>query len=224
MGVSPERAKLAGICAELFYAACSFTDDLQDNDARDYMGETRLPLLINTQAHLFALSGAVANFYQKQIESKFSLDSVKSESSTNIDLCGFLFQISSQMLNGQYFELQSENWNPEIYLKVARLSSGKQFSYYLLLALYPNLLNFEKEFNCNKLHNWLKWSEYYGIGLQITTDYKTQDPRLLDFSDEELKIMVDKTQKQLAAAQELLDFDFKNLLSELYSVFDYFCS
>ncbi|MDA3865077.1 MAG: hypothetical protein PF689_14545 [Deltaproteobacteria bacterium] len=224
MGVTPELAKMAGICAELFYAACSFTDDLQDNDARKYMGEVSLSLLINTQAHLFALSGAAANFYQKKLQDKYSSVSTKCKTSDNLNLCGFLFQTSSQMLNGQYYELQHENWNPDIYIKVAYLSSGKQFSYYLLLALYPNLLDPDKKFHCNELHNWLKWSEYYGIGLQITTDYKTQDPRLLDFTEAELEIIVAETQKQLEATQMLLDYDFKSLLSELYSVFSRICS
>ncbi|MFW5878752.1 MAG: hypothetical protein ACOCVR_02945 [Myxococcota bacterium] len=156
LGASPERSLRVAALAELFYAVCSFTDDIQDGDAGAYLGEVPLSRQINTQSHLLC-------FIAVCLDELFPGEQGR-------DLLVELYRTGALMLQGQDMELTRVTWDVERYHEVALLSGGHQFALYFQLAAEGA----EQDGTA-----WSKLGLPFGSLLQMGIDLVQQDERLL---------------------------------------------
>jgi len=159
LGVDEERAFVAGSVCEMFYAACSVTDDLQDGDTDAYFGAVPMPLRINAHAQLLSL---VAVRLAELVETL--------EPEQRCALMLEPYRTLSIMLTGQRLELTRDPWDIAAYERVARLSAGEQFGTYFRIAVAPAGLSADP---------WVEYGRSFGALLQMVTDAETGDTRLL---------------------------------------------
>jgi len=159
LGGSDPRALLAGSVCEMFYSACSVTDDLQDGDTDEYLGHVPLPLRINVQVQLICLVAVRLN----ELALWVSPDLGRS-------LLVDAYRTLSIMLTGQRLEITRDPWNKRSYEKVAELSAGTQFELYMKIAAAAA---------DHSPDDLARLGHAIGTFLQHTTDEETDDDRLL---------------------------------------------
>jgi hypothetical protein len=158
LDVDEERALVAGSVCEMFYAACSVTDDLQDGDTDVYLGAVPMPLRINAQVQLLSLVAVrlagLAETLDRSVRGALIVDP---------------YRTLAIMLTGQRLELVRDPWNIAAYERVARLSAGEQFgTYFRIAAAAANV----------DPGPWVEYGRSFGTLLQIVTDDETEDARL----------------------------------------------
>jgi hypothetical protein len=180
LGAGRDDAIEAASFAEMYYAMCSFTDDVQDGDAPSYMPHDDPRLDINTLAQLICATvvrgGRLAS----------RLDSGRASSElTHAFLAGVT------MLRGQRIELLRENWSTASYRTVAELSGGRQFEvYFRLAALAAD----------HAPDPFIPLSDPLGILVQIFHDRTSMDDRLLCLPEAEVAALIDSAFTALGSA------------------------
>jgi hypothetical protein len=156
--VDEPRALVAGSVCEMFYAACSVTDDLQDGDTDAYFSDVPMSLRINAQVQLLSL---VAVRLAELVE---TLDPGMR--------CALMlepYRTLAIMLTGQRLELVRDPWDIATYERVARLSAGEQFGTYFRIA--AAVADVEPA-------SFVEYGRSFGTLLQIIADDETDDSRL----------------------------------------------
>ena len=188
LGASAERALLAGSVSELFYAACSLTDDLQDGDTDAYLGDLPFALRLNAQSHLLCLVAARVR-------------------DLSLDLVADIYRTGAAMLTGQRIEISRDPWNVEAYEKVARLSAGEQFGTHLSLAAIAAGKDEAP---------WRQFGRAWGMLLQLVADREARDPRLLSLDEREVGDLWQRSTEDLRQASfplgEMVQEQVKGLL------------
>ena len=174
LGAERDRALEAASFAELFYAGCSTVDDVQDGEAGDYLGE--LPPALRVNAAFMLLTLAMARLGE---------------------LCPQLvapcFLRATAMLTGQRLELLRQGWSVETYRRVARLSAGSEIRVMVAVAAVAAGL----------AHEPLEpAADALGELIQIETDRRTGDPRLLALPAREVAAYEAEVRGRLARALE----------------------
>lgn len=165
LGGSLDKALHAGSISEMFYAACSVTDDLQDGDTDAYFSDVPMSLRINAQVQLLSLVAV------RLAELAETLDP-----GARCALMLEPYRTLSIMLTGQRLELVRDPWDIATYERVARLSAGEQFGTYLRIAAESAGVRSEP---------WVFWGRSFGALLQIVTDDETGDSRLKCLPEDE---------------------------------------
>jgi hypothetical protein len=155
-GATTERAISAGVAAECWYAACSLTDDIQDEEAR-YAG-VNLAQRVNAQAMLICVA-------------HMALDQLSASS--------IFYRAGVRMLQGQYHNLARLNWDVALYTSVCRAIGGEAFASYL------SLVPLACDATAQELELWREYGMAFGTLLNVVTDIETIDERvcLLDPAD-----------------------------------------
>lgn len=170
-GVKSELALLAGSVAQLFYAACSATDDLQDGDSGRYFDST-VPLALRLNAQL-QLVCAVSLRLEELLAATCTADEAARRVLNP-------YRVLSIMLTGQRLELTRQPWGTSQYERVARLSAGEQFAFYfsLVAVVAGTPLNF---------HSTL--GAAFGSLLQLVVDCESRDERLTCLPPDEVRAL-----------------------------------
>lgn len=160
--------------AELYYAMCSYTDDVQDGDASRYMQEEDPRILVNTLAQLICVTAArMAERGSCQIYQAFLAGAV--------------------MLRGQRTEILRQRWSLERWVEVARLSASTQLMVYFRLACAAA---------GEPPEPFKALSRPLGILLQLMHDRRSGDERLIVLSGEEVEQMESMARRDLIAAAD----------------------
>ncbi len=180
LGARPDAALQAGALAQLFYAAASFTDDLQDEDRRDALAHLDRRLQLNALAQLLCATATWGQGARRLLGPGPALD-----------VLGATFRAGVAMLTGQRLELAPGRWTTRRYLEVARLSAGRQFEAYLGMAAAaarapPRTL--------------VAVGQPLGVLLQIHHDLRARDLRLRGFSARALDLTRRRVEREAVLA------------------------
>ncbi len=158
LGARLDTALMAGSVAEMYYTVCSLTDDIQDGEVDDYLGDVPFPLQINAASHLLCLIAVRAEDFSRSLD-------IEDGSA----IVSRLYRTGAAMLNGQHMEIIRDPWDVETYEKVALLSAGEQFgSYHWLAAIAAGA----------PVRPWTEFGRAFGALLQYVTDHESNDSRL----------------------------------------------
>lgn len=182
MGTEQSVAASVASACEIFYTACSLSDDIQDGDASAYLPE-RLSLQINAQGHLLAL---IAERIATLPIASGHADRWVTEA----------YHILAQMVMGQHREIVRCPWTVQDYARVARLSAGTQ------MGLYVGLVGWASGAHPHQIAAMRAWGGCFGACLQVVWDHYEMDDRLLglDASD-----MTKMTKEMVLTLQATLD-------------------
>ena len=194
-GASFDAAIKAASFSELYYAMCSFTDDVQDNDAAQYMHESDNRILINTLAQIICVT-VVRGL-------NLSFDSKNANVSPEI-LQAFLN--GAVMLRGQRIEITRQNWSVARYKTVALLSGARQFDVYFRMASLAAKSSPEP---------FLRLSNPLGILIQVWHDKKSKDERLLGLPEDEVESMVESARENLITAGKNVPQETRALIENM---------
>ncbi len=181
LGASHVDAMEAGSFAELYYAMCSFTDDVQDGDAAEYMEEQDPRLLINTLAQLICVTVVRGERFISQI----------GDGPAGTLTISSAFLDGAVMLRGQRLELLRESWSTLFYQKVADLSAGRQFDVYFKAAALAAGVSAEP---------LLHLSNPIGLLVQVAQDRLSNDERLLQLPEDEMTAVINAAKEELRGA------------------------
>lgn len=182
MGGDYKTAEVVASVCELFYAACSLSDDIQDEDADKYMGIT-LALQVNAQGHLLALiAERIASIPVSGSEHKIRT----------------AYKTLATMISGQRLEIVRNPWTIREYEIVAQMSAGTQVSWYMELAAWAARMA-----NPDRLRVGI-WGASLGKMLQVVWDNVEEDSRWFEFPIEDRKELLDKISSELMDSAELL--------------------
>jgi hypothetical protein len=185
-GASPEMALHAASVCEMFYAACSVTDDLQDGDTDEYLGHLPMSLRMNAQVQSICLATIRLSEYAILIDSNQSRTLVSD-----------VFRNLSSMLTGQRKEIVRDPWTMKTYESVAVLSGGKQFvSYMRISCCAAGIVNVDP---------WLRWAGAFAVLLQYVTDLETHDDRLFVLESKTRESWCKRWVQELNTSQAQLD-------------------
>jgi hypothetical protein len=159
LGAASEAALVAGSIAEMFYAVCSFTDDIQDGDADAYLPGVPLSLQLNAQSQLLCIIAVRVRELGPLIGDRAA-----------DDIALDLYRTGAAMLTGQHLEITREPWNAGSYERVARLSAGRQFGHYYFVAAATGGADREP---------WVELGRCLGALMQLIIDRESNDERLL---------------------------------------------
>ena len=177
LGAPQETAFIAVSLAELFYAACSDTDFLQDGDTGAYPEQTPLSLQINAQAHLLCLVAIRLNDLAAAVPPRRAGELTRN-----------LYRTPAIMLTGQRLELTRENWDAQAFERVTRYSAGEQFGSYLSFAAAAADVDPE---------DLLVAGRAFGNMLQVIADVESRDPRFVALPEADRKMICDQFQEEL---------------------------
>lgn len=150
LGAPDASAVNAAVAVELWYAACSLTDDIQDGDA-GYAGKT-IGVQVNVQAMLICTAHRALQM---------------------VNAAGTFYDSGVTMLVGQAEELRrewGEAWATHGYERVARSIAGVAFASYF--SLVPIAADKQTE-----SPRWTQYGAAFGMILQIIADAESKDPR-----------------------------------------------
>ncbi len=190
-GAPEEHALIAASACEMFYGGCSAGDDLQDGDTDAYLDGVPFSLRLNAQVHLLSLVEARL----QDLPCGSEMDRPRP------------FSTLAAMLTGQRMEILRNPWNIDVYERVARLSAGEQFSFYLHTAACAA--------GCSI--NALRGFGYaLGTLLQVIADLESGDERFIAFPqarrDNLLHRLIEEVQWAVRPLGGLLDEQVKELL------------
>jgi hypothetical protein len=154
LGAAEQDAMGAASVAELFYAACSFSDDIQDGDAWRSLPTGDLARWVNVQGHLLALVGVRAG------------EVAQGEGW----LVAAVYETLARMVVGQRVEIERDPWTGAAYRRVAELSAGEQFALYMALAA--------RTAGTEAVLAWAAFGRPVGALIQLWTDRQSGDARL----------------------------------------------
>lgn len=176
-GATQEKARVVSSISEIFYAVCSYTDDLQDGDADRYFTGTSFAVQLNVQTHLHCLLTVRLQDLARTMTDGAGLDAL-------VDI----FKYGAAMLCGQRIELLRDPWNIEIYEEVARRIAGYQYGAHFSLIAHGAGARSDK---------WAPLGIAYGTLLQLIVDYETSDERLLVLEQHEISRLQARLVEQL---------------------------
>lgn len=174
---SSQLALVAGSISELFYAVCSYTDDLQDGDTDSYLSDVPTAIKLNIQAHLNCLVAVRGADLTCELKSNEGLEMI-------VDI----FKTGAKMLNGQRKEIERKAWTIEQYEEVGRRIAGDQYGTQLRLAAVAAGVN---------PSSWAALGLAYGTLLQLVVDFESKDPRLFVFAPHEIARLQNKLSDEL---------------------------
>jgi hypothetical protein len=177
LGAASERALLVGSICELFYAACSVTDDLQDGDTDAYLGDLPMSLRINAQAQLLGLVAVRLHELARLLPAE-----------EGRDLMAEPYRVFAIMLTGQQLELTRDPWDVTTYEIVARLSAGEQFGLYASIAARAAGAPAEP---------WVAFGRCLGTALQIAADIESADERFVGLPRDPVADFVQRVEGEL---------------------------
>ncbi len=188
LGADTELSLAAASVCEMFYAACSVTDDLQDGDTDEYLGHLPMSLRINSQIQLLSL---VAVRFQEVVE--------RIPQPNCQELVQEVYRTLSVMLTGQRMEILRAPWDIGVYETVARLSAGEQFATYMKIASV-----------CadRKPEAYCRFGNAVGVCLQVLADIETADTRLTALPGEYVSLLLLKVTDELSQAAMLCENEF----------------
>lgn len=157
-------AEMCGVAVELWYAACSLTDDIQDGES-EYAGKT-LSEQINVQSILICLS--------------FTLFS-------KLGLSNYVSNSGVEMLKGQYIDIAYKKITAEDYCILSRAIGGKAFGTYFLTCA-RGIYGIDVE----KMNGYRIFGEAYGFLLNIIVDRDTKDKRWCNLENYEKNWILDR--------------------------------
>ncbi len=195
LGAPMDIATEAASFAEMYYAMCSFTDDVQDGDAADYMLESDERILINTLAQLICITTVRGIRFASNCPNKDAASEMSK-----------MFLNGGVMLRGQFMELKRENWSTEAYKTVACLSGGRQFDVYFKTAAMAAGISAEP---------FLRLSDPVGILVQIWHDKQSNDERLIGLPANEVSAMIDSALLELEEAANEIPSEAKTLIENM---------
>jgi len=166
LGAGDEAARVAGSCAEVFYVVCSLTDDIQDGDTGSYLEGVSLPLAVNAQAHLLCLAANRVIGLEPWIGRAHARALVVT-----------MYETGASMLTGQHREITRRDWGLDAYERVAHLSAGRQFAFYLELA--ASVAGADPR-------PWSSFGSSVGRVVQLARDHETGDERLEGLDPEDV--------------------------------------
>ncbi|HEY3451231.1 MAG TPA: hypothetical protein VGK67_33040 [Myxococcales bacterium] len=179
LGAPPEAALEAGSLAQMFYAAASLTDDLQDADQADALARRDPRLQLNALAQLLCATAARAASLSRAVGDRGAVAALSAT-----------FQAGVAMLTGQRLELAGGTWTSARYRKVAELSAGRQFEAYLAMSA---LAAGASPARLTGLGRPL------GLLLQLHHDLRTRDRRVRGLSSRSIGTLRSAARRQLRA-------------------------
>ncbi len=195
LGATRQYAMNAACASELFFAVCSYTDDIQDGDTTMYFEDTPQSIHINFMAQLFCLfSVRLAGMTHVRATPE------------DMNLAQAVFSAGSAMLTGQRKEILRETWDCTVYEEVARRIAGDQYSIHFRLAAHSARADVE---------TWARLGKAYGTLLQLIVDQETGDPRLLVIKQRERGRLKDKLARELVEASASLSTAADNIAQAL---------
>jgi hypothetical protein len=180
LGARREDAIEAASFAEMYYAMCSFTDDVQDGDAQGYMGDADDGILVNTLAQLICVTVVRGGRLAARFGNRRTVHELSQA-----------FLAGAVMLRGQRMELLREGWSVESYRKVAVLSAGRQLDVYFRLAALAAGVSPEPFFGL---------SDPLGILVQMKHDRETSDERLIGLPAADVQALAESALRDLRHA------------------------
>jgi hypothetical protein len=184
-GATRDSAMMAACASELFFAVCSYTDDLQDGDSAAYLPDLSLAVQLNLQAHLFCLLTIRVN----ELASRPDV-------SRKTDIVNDLYRAGAAMLTGQRWEIVRDEWNLQVYEDVARRIAGDQYGIHFRLAAFAA---------DSDLEQWHAFGKAYGSLLQLVVDNETGDERLLVLGEVQWRRLLSRLVADLEEASTPLD-------------------
>jgi histone H3/H4 len=180
LGAALQTALEVASFAELFYATCSYTDDVQDGDGAGIAEGLSAPMQVNVAAQLLCVTVVRGAELERRLGPDVALREL-----------GATFLTGTGMLTGQRLELLREDWSVATWRRVAELSAGDQFAAYLRLAaaaagVDPAPL--------------LPLAAPLGILAQLEQDVRTGDPRLTCLPRQQVEELARDAAQQLRAA------------------------
>ena len=182
LGAPREKALAAASFCEMYYAMCSFTDDVQDGDA-GYMPDLDGPMQINTLAQLICATAVRGASLREHLPPEEVLDALHRAFSSGV-----------LMLRGQRIELLREDWSIDAYRQVAVLSGGRQFDVYLRMAALA------ADVAADPL---LPLSDPLATLVQVHHDERSSDERLLSLPPGDVAALRQRARDDLLEAARL---------------------
>ncbi len=179
LGARRERSLAAASFCEMYYAMCSFTDDVQDGDA-SYMPDLDTPMRINTLAQLICATAVRGTTLLEHIDPGKVLDALSRA-----------FRSGVLMLQGQRIELLREDWSIDAYRQVALLSGGRQYDVYLEMASLAADVPPDP---------FLRLSDPLATLVQIFHDERSSDERLLSLPPDDVEALRQQARDDLVEA------------------------
>lgn len=186
LGAREIPALTAASAAEMFYAVCSLTDDLQDGDSDSYYGTTPYAMRLNAQSHLFCLAALRQS----------DLIPFLSNQTSDFDFYRDLFFTGAVMLNGQRLELECKTWTLPDYKRVADQSAGEQVAFYFGLAAAIAGQNTSQ---------WKNLGRSIGIIGQLISDKEVGDIRYISIPSNEMSTFWESSINDLKQASAPLN-------------------
>jgi geranylgeranyl pyrophosphate synthase len=159
-GASEQNSEFAGVAVELFYAACSLTDDIQDEEA-EYAGDD-VAHQVNAQSILICAAFMALT----------KLSSVYSFGVGGI-----------RMLKGQLRELSfDDRVSIEDYIIVAEAIAGAAYEEYLKLVAVA-IMETSGDRDEHVIDLWKRYGHALGVLIHLIADSDTKDPRWTGIDD-----------------------------------------
>lgn len=184
LGARRHNAMGAACVSELFFAVCSYTDDIQDGDASGYFESVPPAIHINLMAQLFCLVTVRLSDWVTAMGPPVDMSLVRA-----------IFGAGASMLTGQRQEIIREPWDSGTYEEVARRIAGDQYSVFFRLAACAAGCAPER---------WTLLGRAYGTLLQLVVDQETGDERLFVIEEEERGRLENKLVDELMEASATL--------------------
>ncbi len=179
LGATVELATEVGSITEVFYVACSFSDDVQDGDAPTYL-QLPQPQIINAMLQLVCLVSLRIE------QSCLGRELVR-------DVVTDFYRTGVMMLTGQEIEMRRDHWNAKAYTTVAELSAGEQMAAYFRLA--------SRAVQSSTISaSWSAFGKAMGCGLQLANDLLQRDERFIGLPEDEQEMLRKHFREELAAA------------------------
>jgi hypothetical protein len=179
LGATREKALAAASFCEMYYAMCSFTDDVQDDDAT-YMDDLDQAMRINTLAQLICATAVRGTSLREHLDPGKVLEALQ-----------HAFTSGVAMLTGQRIEILRQDWSIDAYRQVAILSGGRQFEVYLEMAALA------ADASPEPLH---PLADPLATLVQIFHDERTSDERLLSLPPDDVAALKKQARQDLLEA------------------------
>jgi hypothetical protein len=200
LGARHDDAMAAASFCEMYYAMCSYTDDVQDGDAASYMPETDGRLLVNTVAQIICLTATRGCILAERFREEDVLEEVS-----------FAFRTGATMLTGQRIEIVREGWNVDSYRQVAVMSGGRQFDVYFRMASLAAGVSSEP---------FLHLSDPMAILVQMMHDRESEDERLLGLPPEDVQGLREQARHDLEQAAARVPEESRNVIARMIALAD----
>lgn len=157
LGAPCERAMEVASAVEILCSAIDFVDDVQDGDAKRYLGDVPMPIQVNVAVQMLTIF--VLLIARQQYRGSWSSFNFQAEAMALLNAMGC----------GQRLELSRDAWSPAVYQRMAELTGGCQLEIYFRAAAWAA----ETE-----AAPFLELCEPLGFLLHMVNDRAAHDERL----------------------------------------------